>query len=55
LQKANGAENIDSRQHLFEDVNMLITEYEKIWHARSRPGGFAESVARMHKMRTAYK
>jgi hypothetical protein len=54
LDKAKDAEDYDLRWALLEDADALITGFEDIWHARSRPGGFSDSVARMRNMRAAY-
>jgi hypothetical protein len=40
---------------LAADAGRLLAEYAAIWHERSRPGGFRESVARMEKMRHVYE
>ncbi len=42
------------RPALAEDAARLIAEYREIWAARSRPGGLAESAARMERMRQDY-
>jgi hypothetical protein len=39
---------------LAQDADRLIVEYKKIWHLRSRPGGFADSVAGLEKMKSSY-
>ncbi|HBX68275.1 MAG TPA: glycoside hydrolase [Chloroflexi bacterium] len=52
--KIDGAEDVALRAVLADDAARLIAEYEQIWLARNRPGGFAESVARMKTMQTAY-
>lgn len=54
LGKVNGPEDTALRQRLAAEAPDLITTYEAIWHGRNRPGGFAESVARMHKMQEIY-
>jgi hypothetical protein len=54
LGKADGHEAAALRVALATDVGRLMAEYGELWHARSRPGGFAESVGRMEKMRGDY-
>jgi hexosaminidase len=54
LGKARGAEDIALRQALAEDADRLMEEFREIWHARNRPGGFKDSLARMEKMRQDY-
>ena len=39
---------------LDEDMRDIIREYERIWLARNRPGGLADSVARLHTARADY-
>jgi hexosaminidase len=39
---------------LAEEANELIDRYHILWLARSRPGGYRESVARMEAMRDDY-
>ena len=39
---------------LAEEANELINRYHILWLARSRPGGYRESVARMEAMRDDY-
>ncbi len=36
------------------DLARIIKDYRKLWHARNRPGGFKESVARLEKLRKEY-
>jgi hypothetical protein len=58
LKKISGeysSDDIALQQDLHKDADALIAEYEEIWHARSRPGGFTESVARMHGLRSSYE
>lgn len=40
---------------LCQQAEGLIGEYRRLWHARSRPGGFRESLARLEKMRDSYR
>jgi hypothetical protein len=39
---------------LAQEAERLIAEYRELWHTRNRPGGFADSVARMEKMKRDY-
>ena len=54
LGKAEGQEDGALRAVLAADAERLMAEYRDLWHARSRPGGFAESVGRLEKMRGDY-
>ncbi len=54
LGKLAGQEDGVRRAALAADAERLMAEYRELWHARSRPGGFAESVGRMEKMRGDY-
>ena len=54
LGKLDGREDAALRAALAADAVRLIAEYGVLWHARSRPGGFRESVGRMEKMRQDY-
>ncbi|MBN2547572.1 MAG: family 20 glycosylhydrolase [Anaerolineales bacterium] len=44
----------DLRLRLSDHAGQLIAEYQAIWHARNRAGGFKDSVERIHKMRQDY-
>jgi hexosaminidase len=55
LGKARSAEDTALRQALAKDAARLVVEFHKIWHARNRPGGFKDSLARMEKMRQEYE
>ena len=50
----DGDEDRTLKQRLLSDAQELIAAYKRIWHARNRPGGFVDSVARMEKMRNSY-
>jgi hexosaminidase len=54
IEATQGKKNPVMRANLLADAIALIVEFEKIWLARNRPGGFAESLARMQNMRSAY-
>jgi len=49
-----GEEDVELRRTLAEEMDGLIDAYRQLWHARSRPGGFDDSVARMEKLRAEY-
>lgn len=36
------------------DLTRIIKTYRQLWHARNRPGGFKDSVARLEKLRKEY-
>ncbi|MCP4197139.1 MAG: family 20 glycosylhydrolase [Proteobacteria bacterium] len=44
-----------NRRHTLSDESeQFIADYEGIWHARNRSGGFVDSVGRMERMRQDY-
>ncbi len=47
-------ENDTLTQWLLQEADKLLPEFEAIWHARNRSGGFARSMARMQRMRSDY-
>ena len=49
-----GPEDADLRRTLAQEMDGLITVYRELWRARSRPGGFEDSVARLEKLRAEY-
>jgi hypothetical protein len=49
-----GDSDASTARALAADADRLIEEYSLLWHARSRPGGFPDSVARLHALRDAY-
>ena len=49
-----GQEDEELRQTLAEEMAGLIAAYRELWHARSRPGGFEDSVARLERLRQEY-
>ncbi|MCR4406661.1 MAG: family 20 glycosylhydrolase [Anaerolineae bacterium] len=55
LGRAGGDEDVALRKVLAEDARQLVAEFHEIWHARNRPGGFKDSLARMEKMRRGYE
>lgn len=40
---------------LASDVSKLVVEHQRIWRARNREGGLADSTARLEKMRIEYE
>jgi hypothetical protein len=51
--RVEGEEDLALRRVLAAEADDLITAYAQLWHARSRPGGFADSLARLEKLRLA--
>ena len=49
----NGMDSAESAQ-LANAAQQLISDHHAIWHARNRPGGYRESVARLNKMLESY-
>ena len=49
-----GQEDIELRRTLAQEIDGLIDAYRELWLARSRPGGFEDSVARLEKLRAEY-
>ena len=49
----NGMNSAEASK-LASAARQLISDYDKIWHARNRHGGYRESVARLEKMLEAY-
>jgi len=54
LDRERGVENDSARQALADGLEHLLSEHEAIWMARNRPGGFADSQARLAKLRRDY-
>jgi hypothetical protein len=54
LETVQGKEDREMRAPQLADANTLMAEFEEIWLARNRQGGFAESLARMQKMSSVY-
>jgi hexosaminidase len=44
----------DLARALKTDMQEIISEYEKLWLARNRPGGLKDSVARLHRTQADY-
>lgn len=45
-----------AREKLIEDLRSIIDEHRRLWLARNRPGGLADSVARFEKvLKTLYR
>jgi hexosaminidase len=51
---SHGQQDAALARELQIDTDQLIAEFERIWHARNRPGGFITSVARLQAMRDEY-
>lgn len=43
------------RKRLAEELEPLLDEYRRIWLARNRPGGLADSIARLEKLLELYR
>jgi hypothetical protein len=44
-----------TRVELVRDLDAVIEAHDALWHARNRPGGFADSVAHLTRLRRAYE
>jgi hypothetical protein len=44
-----------AKRALDADLKGIISAHRRLWMARNRPGGFAESVARLENARKAYR
>lgn len=55
LSKAQAEADAEPREALAEDADRLMSEFREIWHARNRPGGLKDSLARMEKMKQDYE
>jgi hypothetical protein len=51
---ADGQDDPALRAMLSDRAESLMEEFDELWHARNRPGGFQDSYARMVKMRADY-
>ncbi len=51
---ARGEQDRALRKRLAQDAENLTEAFRQIWHARNRPGGFKDSLARMDEMRSHY-
>ncbi|MBN2472829.1 MAG: hypothetical protein JXN59_19045, partial [Anaerolineae bacterium] len=45
----------DVRVRLAEELDPLIDEYQRVWLARNRPGGLADSVSRLEALLAQYQ
>jgi len=45
----------ETRQRLTADLNLIISEHQRLWLARNRPGGFPESVGRLEQRLKDYE
>jgi hypothetical protein len=52
--KLSQNEDLALRQRLADEALVLLQAHGELWQKRSRPGGFAESAARLEEMRRAY-
>jgi len=53
--KFAGEEDQELRQYLLEDADLLMKDYDNIWHSRNRTGGFKDSLARIEEMQKSYQ
>jgi hypothetical protein len=44
-----------TRAELARELDTVIEAHEPLWHARNRPGGFADSVGQLARLRRAYE
>jgi hypothetical protein len=51
----NGSSASALRRELDQDMHGFIAEYRRLWLARNRPGGLADSVARFEHARAEYR
>ena len=51
---ARGEDDPALKAMLSDRAESLMGEFDQIWHARNRPGGFQDSYARMQVMRSHY-
>jgi hypothetical protein len=52
--RAQGIEDAALKAQLADRAQSLAEEFDSIWHARNRPGGFQNSYARLQIMRSHY-
>jgi len=45
----------ETRRVLASELEEIITEFRRLWLARNRPGGLADSVVRMERLLTMYR
>lgn len=50
-----GKDTSQRRLALWEEAGVLMDEYHQLWHSRSRPGGFQDSLRRFEVMRSHYR
>jgi hypothetical protein len=50
----NPARSCALKRELARDLERIIAEYHRLWHARNRRGGFKESVVLFKKMQKDY-
>ncbi|NPA27162.1 MAG: family 20 glycosylhydrolase [Chloroflexi bacterium] len=55
LGRARGQEDRAHRERLAQEAEALMATFRELWHARNRPGGFADSLARMQRMASDYR
>jgi hexosaminidase len=45
----------ETRQALVSELGGIAAEYRRLWLARNRPGGLADSAGRMERLLTMYQ
>jgi hexosaminidase len=55
LQSSDALDSAQRRRDLDQDLQRIIYDYQRLWLARNRPGGLADSVARLEKARVDYQ
>ncbi len=51
----NAARADKAKIDLVCDLDTIVDGYTQIWHARNRPGGFRDSIARLEQLRQDYR
>ena len=46
---------LETRRALASELKGIVAEYRRLWLARNRPGGLADSVGRMERLLTLYR
>ena len=46
---------LETRRALASELKEIVAEYRRLWLARNRPGGLADSVGRMERLLTLYR
>jgi hypothetical protein len=46
---------VETRRALASELEEIMSEYQRLWLARNRPGGLADSVGRMERLLAMYQ